>query len=1477
MNTENHPVDVRTFYKGAHPNIAKELLGASNNGQYIDALNARSTSISGDDLSLNKIRGEELLYPNTMTSGNYQCIGLVVVNKNVVEFMADAFGVEDSIIRINGVVHAKSPRIPFKYDFPLQLDKNENCDGGEVFITDDNVPPMIFNIGDIINSIGTQKYFSDFNPDLYYVNLVAPLDIPVFDSLTNVGGGGGLPVGTYQYAIRYVTKAGDRTNRGPLTPPIPVVQTLSDGTYIHPSSKTGGSNSNTEFTTAYGIKLKFRVTNISNYDYIELIRISNNVQGGPNYTPTTQVIAKIEIAPQEISIREFIDPIASNTIETVTDTEDAGQLAYIERAKAIRYYDTRLWLMNITFPKRELDLEFKEIDGQQSFPIVQKLGDKGHADPYNHTYYKGYMSYERYGFAIQGYDSAGGKSFVQDVPTLLNYTFPGRREQVGATSLLYSYDGAPTAANTNGSVTEVFEAFDHTNPVGKNDGCSFRNILKKGSKGLASVNNWCNTDPEDYGAKVTILNDVKPPYAPYGPTDNNDRNDNTGYLVNVEVHDGSSWNRYSPVCYRPNYYSKGIAISGLSNFPSWMKSFSVVRRKAAGRVIAQGIGMYSLNSGDFDFIGNKSLATKKLDRLWFFSPDFASGIASGDKLSDIISNPQNYKIQFVSPLGFFSEVYNFEGDTLPQRRSRIVDMISYARILNDTGQINPGESGVGVGGYVAFNKYRNSNPVNGGIFSINGTTGNYNISTAKTLTEGRNTYVEIQLDTQVYQTFGVSGVSGSEFNDPELRDWTEPFYIINIIANGEQIIDENINEYLSTGHYQKLESIIGLGDGTTGQSFKLVDERWEDCISDRTSSGPFANRDAFVWIKDKAGNSYAWIDVTYKSAVDYTTIVNDIAANGFHTTSGGVDVYGVYTHTVSSDMRSFSIDFSIAGFKVPDQHYVVVRYDNSMPIRVFGGDTTVGETIFSPIDRKANGEDNDDQKDEQFIMNLGFPFRQYRMNPRHYIIRDTTGANKIQNDEQANLGYIRQLVVMFCCESRIATHFAFNLADSTQYFPKTNYIMRPNRFDDLSFGLGMSDIAYSNNIFVEYFNDYPNEHLLWTYGGFRFLQTYNVDYSKESPIDHTSKPKVGFEEKTHFCTAVAPSLPRAVNSQDAPGLKTFLSANTYYLNDDTGGIKFAYDARFEGKGDNIYAITKKGTCLILTKKSILSNLNADELSVMQTDAVIQGEYWLSRTIGCNDEMWRSRADASIPVATQGGSEERVDACFWSNSESVFMLSMNRVVDIRNDYESKLKPALSRVLPGYYSFVAGHYDSAYDEYWLQIEAEEIDDCCDKEDITFSFSAKRSHWNGRFSYKFNRYTSDGDISYASKDGATYVLDRGYIINGQPIQFIVDAPFSPQQKDGKEFIRFRAKTLRGSKPTEVEFIDEQDVVMCKLDLSSKGPLYLKNYDGWEQGIPRKDYNYDFKRGRVQGRLLLYRIIHNLASEFGVIDVEVQFKILK
>ena len=104
----------------------------------------------------------------------------------------------------------------------------------------------------------TPKYFADFNIDLYTINLDAPLDIPIFTGLESVGGGAGLPVGQYQYALRYVSSKGDRTNFGPSTPPIPVLRSVNSESSQYPNVKTFGDNSNINSQTSYGIKIKFR-------------------------------------------------------------------------------------------------------------------------------------------------------------------------------------------------------------------------------------------------------------------------------------------------------------------------------------------------------------------------------------------------------------------------------------------------------------------------------------------------------------------------------------------------------------------------------------------------------------------------------------------------------------------------------------------------------------------------------------------------------------------------------------------------------------------------------------------------------------------------------------------------------------------------------------------------------------------------------------------------------------------------------------------------------------------------------------------------------------------------------------------------------------------------------------------------------------------------------------------------------------------
>jgi hypothetical protein len=106
------------------------------------------------------------------------------------------------------------------------------------------------------------------------------------------------------------------------------------------------------------------------------------------------------------------------------------------------------------------------------------------------------------------------------------------------------------------------------------------------------------------------------------------------------------------------------------------------------------------------------------------------------------------------------------------------------------------------------------------------------------------------------------------------------------------------------------------------------------------------------------------------------------------------------------------------------------------------------------------------------------------------------------------------------------------------------------------------------------------------------------------------------------------------------------------------------------------------------------------------------------------------------------------------------------------------------------------------------------------------------------------------------------------------------SPDQFWDKEFIRVRINSPQGQKPTRVEFYKSVGgQLQCSLDPSNpdQGVLFLKDYRGFEGFVPRIFANVQSNRPRFQQRLLIYKIFHNLASEFKVIDSSVEFKKIK
>jgi hypothetical protein len=508
-------------------------------------------------------------------------------------------------------------------------------------------------------------------------------------------------------------------------------------------------------------------------------------------------------------------------------------------------------------------------------------------------------------------------------------------------------------------------------------------------------------------------------------------------------------------------------------------------------------------------------------------------------------------------------------------------------------------------------------------------------------------------------------------------------------------------------------------------------------------------------------------------------------------------------------------------------------------------------------------------------MNIGFPYRTYHVN-ENYFIKEDNGINEIQSSDICRLGYLRQLCIMYAVESRTATNFQFNSDYPLAYFPLTHYIMRPLEFNDALFGNGIAnDIAVSNELFEEYFDDYPNEWELWKYGGFRFKPSFNVDYSAVGPFNAFSKPDVGFEEQNKFCSGVTWSLSRAINQQDSPGLKTFLGGNKFLASDDNGGIMKAWNAMTGDKGDNLYGITESGIILFLTKKAILSNINGNDLTTTAFDAFISGEYWLSRKIGSNGEMWRGMADASVEIKTQNGSVEE-EALFIPNKHSIYRLMENQIVDIAKDnYLSRMKSSLAAIGEGYSTKIVVHFDKNHNEYWFQMP-DELDADINK---CFVFSQDTNFWAGRFTYNFDSYTYGDNKNYGFKNLAMFELDKGFLIDNDSITAYLIPLFSPELTEEKEFIAIEVNTgPRGEmKPTEIIFLDEKETELSRLNNALFGANYLKQYSGWWNQIPRKEVSVSANRERIQYRLLLCKIIHNFEEDFKIVSTVIQYKNLK
>ena len=1570
MKQQHHPLDNKSYEKGINSDTNKEILGPNQAGEHVDALNMRSTPMDGDNLAKKKIKGEEELYPLVdnrcnpnppiSLSDQYECMMAQEVNGNIVEIWASSVLIEAPFIRINGQIVLYSADFPISLDYPLQYDKNESCIGGEIYITNNNTPPIIFSIKDLMDNSGmtpsgvcTEKYFSDFNIEEYTIQTSSVLYKPAFikqvvgnSGYDFVAGSAGLCVGSYSYSYRLVDEQGERTSFSPITELIPVVRNNSSQTLnSYPHQRTFSSEPNILSSTTYGNHIRIRYQNDINLNFLELRRDSWYAGDAIDTPPVSEIIASIPI-DTGMNVLNVLDRAEAGFegAEILTLEEQSNTYSSIRRAKSIRYFNERLYLMNIGYNSKDIDGEVTFVDPlNAAHTTIQNLGKPGHKHVYNSALYKSNMRGEKTGFAVILFDKDNVASFATEVPGFENFQFPNRREPASTETIDDSYKGLVYAADTNGDVGYTHEVFDHYNAVNKTGQDESGSVVNTGvftysgdplRYNYIQPSGLINLRYDDGIAVATISGDGIQNQQTMNPTSQNDPFSDLNKSVNQKVSALSAdslvdtYVDYIPKMFGLDYYSQGLALKGLDSYPDWADGFSVVQTDPAKRVVAQGIGFYALKPAQGIFGVDTQ---KEVDKFWSYFPDLEH--LYPDIAEDFINNPSSYKLQLVSPLGYASEVYNHFPDVTGIRKG--TDLITYARVLREPvsgdlidGAINPfigPDSGIPDPSdpdyvYVAYGQYTNNTPPAnfpsnqwGNGSSVIDATFDIINATDVTTNSTRQSYFLIDLVLPVYNEAGMNGAPniGNNATSDGVMEWREPFYIINLVKD----VDINpglTTQYRYTGNYIKFKSLVLESNGAANQSSVLVSERWEDCIpqiSGQTNGlGVYGAIKRFVYVVGPDEIEKRWMNVTFESAGNLAIIATALLSFGVYNDpiiTNGFDIYGIYTSTeTNGDSDGVSKVFTLVfnslfpALSIPSAgSNVYVKYDNRIPVRVFGGDTYVNESIWAPIDNQynKNGEPSDTDggwiyPDNQFRMNAPFPLKSYRYVETYPIWQNSDYLNNavitLDNDfNNATLGsffqfcgalgadnaWIRQLVTMWTAETRINLSFAFNLespekAVSDQFFPLINYIPRPYKWNS-SDPADVTTFENQNHLRPDYFSEFGFEWNLWHLGGFRFLPQVNLDYSKRQTTEFiTSAPTVGFEEQNDFCTRIIWSQKRPINVQNTPSVKTFLAQNYFDISDDTGEIKFAWSALSGDKGNNLYALTDSGVCLLLVDKRLIYEINANELATVGSNVGgILNQLWIDRTIGMSDETWRSWAEYS-------------NMLFFCNGTSAYMFTENQLGDIaRTGFFELLNRKFNPLIGDGYgqrgSRLSGGFNVLTKEYVMNVQSDINEEL---EFSTLIYGTQQKSLQCQSSYNYDKYLYFQNHFFGMKRGVTYELGIGNNIDGQNMPCYLSGLSNAVVISDKEFIRIRVNS--NSKPEQVYFYKsyqdyKNDFYDSVVDVDANF-LAMKDYFGYECYIPRSIFP---PHQRNQGRLVIFKIASSRDEEFVVVTTSLQYKQLK
>lgn len=1309
---------VLLFAGGIDVDTSKQLSGGNNEsekgGRYLRAKNARLKSLDGNQFALEKIKGESVKWQIDVSGSDYRCIGSTEVNTYLFQCWADRNSIHNPLITIDGSIVANNINIPFLWYDDLCIAKDENKLGGEVYITNGRTTPIYLYIDELLNPSPSTKFTTSFNLDVHTINIKVPINIAVFEDLEEIGFGGGLPTGQYSYSIRYSSKDGDRSNWSVPTPMIFVPRTYlwqESENAMYPFIKTKGSDPDTVNATAYGIRLKFRVDNIYNYDFIEIKRISYNKGEGLGFRPNEYIVKKIPINQNQFSVIYYTDGVSNQDSEITIALDDTqNNLSFIEKAKTVRYCDNKVVFGDVTYTNRivnDEDVTFRmNGDDISFFSIIKDLGEQGMKKINNHVNFKPLLNSEEYGWGIVFYDSNNQSSYVTKLKGFQSYEMPSRRDPMTDARSIANSENPTNCADVNGNINDTFECVDYSQMRRKYTLQEKSELMfPSGETDKRVLVNIAHTDASVGVSPNDFETGTEASYRPLRPINQTDSEDTYDYNLCDTVYsktgsdgiENANSHDYRPHGFAPRYKSLGMCLAGLLTYPEWATSFSIVRTKAAGKVICQGMGFYSIIGGRYKSGGNPTNVSwnKKKNALICQFPDIENGFVSSSLIESIIKNPTGYKIQLVAPYGFFTEPYHFNSnpDSPFVEEQNQFDMISYARVQEEKGNfgINPFPDRTTIGindapnsrGVVRYGKWMNPNDVGGSFSGGSGGNQTFDITSIKEVTEKgpyRNLEIIVSQDIYANDTQTTRG----DTDDTDVKNLHEPVYIVNIIKIGSSVQDKEFQDFKYTGNYTKLKSVVGYGNGIVGQKYEIVDERLEDfhCTS---------AVDRFIWIDEELNGVYKrWINTTNKTPLEIAAIDILIAS-------------GVYGGKYISTEKYIQF---IYPDNIPALNSVIqIRYNNAFPVKVFGGDASVGESTMIYYNRVAGGEGKSSRHDHVFF-NQAFPYRKWLMDERYYICKKASSisrTNAVQDVSKACISNVRNFGIVYTCQSRTSLVMAYG-----DFFPNVHYVVRPLQWQlDSGSGsnvsnvpVGMVGLNRDNVVFRQYYDDRPEEWKIWTYGGIKgSIFPINLDYSKE--CEHFklfSRPSVGFEEHTIFHNRVLWSQTRPISSYNQPSLKTFRPFNFKDIEDNFGEIEKLWSCKSES-GYNLYAFCRDNICLLLTRKNILLDASGKGLATSKTS----DDTYIGQTIWIGDSEMKG-----LQSLSRNGFTEFGDSAIFFNRISVYKFINNKQIDIldgirseiKNNILKKLSPdSINDIRTG--TIINCIYDSNHKEYWMQV--------------------------------------------------------------------------------------------------------------------------------------------------------------------------------